>query len=99
MHRLLLSISLLTALLGCSSKKKADLFVKNARIYTADSSFAVADAFVVKDGKFLAVGQANTLASEYEADSTADLGGQPVYPGFYDPHSHFLGLGQVLTQA
>lgn len=99
MHRLLLSISLLTALLGCSSKKKADLFVKNARIYTADSSFAIADAFVVKDGKFLAVGQANALASEYEADSTADLGGQPVYPGFYDPHSHFLGLGQVLTQA
>ncbi|AKD56416.1 amidohydrolase [Spirosoma radiotolerans] len=99
MRRLLLLMSLLTVLLGCSSKKKADLFVKNARIYTADSSFTIADAFVIKDGRFLAVGQANTLASEYEADSTADLGGQPVYPGFYDPHSHFLGLGQVLTQA
>ncbi|GAB3806321.1 amidohydrolase [Spirosoma humi] len=99
MHRLLLLISFLTALLGCSSKKKADLFVKNARIYTADSSFTIADAFVIRDGKFLDVGQASTLAGEYEADSTADLGGQPVYPGFYDPHSHFLGLGQVLTQA
>ncbi|UHG90564.1 amidohydrolase [Spirosoma oryzicola] len=84
---------------ACSSKQKADLFVRNARVYTADSSFSVADAFVIKDGKFLAVGAAKTLADQYDADSTADLGGQPVYPGFYDPHSHFLGLGQVLNQA
>ncbi|MFD2936849.1 amidohydrolase [Spirosoma flavum] len=100
MKRLLLLFpALLTLLSGCSSKKKADLFVKNAHVYTADSSFSVADAFVIKDGKFLAVGSAKTLANEYEADSTVDLGGQPVYPGFYDPHSHFLGLGQVLSQA
>lgn len=84
---------------ACSSKQKADLFVRNARVYTADSGFSVADAFVIKDGKFLAVGAAKTLADQYDADSTADLGGQPVYPGFYDPHSHFLGLGQVLNQA
>lgn len=84
---------------ACSSKQKADLFVRNARVYTADSSFSVADAFVIKDGKFLAVGAAKTLADQYDADSTADLGSQPVYPGFYDPHSHFLSLGQVLNQA
>ena len=95
----LLMLLLTTLLTGCSTKKKADLLIKNARVYTADSSFSVADAFVVKDGKFLAVGKAETLSNEYDADSTADLGGQPVYPGFYDPHSHFLGLGQVLDQA
>ena len=95
----LLILLLTTLLMGCSTKKKADLLVKNARVYTADSSFSVVNAFVVSDGKFLAVGKAETLASEYKADSTADLGGQPVYPGFYDPHAHFLGLGQVLDQA
>ncbi|WP_420150812.1 amidohydrolase [Spirosoma sp.] len=100
MKQLLLLFSTLSFLLSsCSFKKKADLFVTNARVYTADSSFSTADAFVVKDGKFLAVGSAQALDSEYEAASTADLAGAPVYPGFYDPHSHFLGLGQVLDQA
>ncbi len=95
----LLFSTVFVALSACSSKKKADLLVTNAHIYTADSSFSTADAFVIKDGLFLAVGSAQTLTQEYNADSTADLGGQPVYPGFYDPHAHFLGLGQVLSQA
>ncbi|MBD2753657.1 amidohydrolase [Spirosoma validum] len=95
----LLLSTLLIALSGCSSKKKADLLVTNARVYTADSSFSTADAFVIKDGKFLAVGSTQNLTDQYEAASKVDLGGQPVYPGFYDPHSHFLGLGQVLDQA
>ncbi|GAB2577214.1 amidohydrolase [Spirosoma areae] len=100
MKRLLLLLSTLILLLsGCTAKKKADLFVINARVYTADSSFSTADAFVISEGKFLAVGQANLLASQYDADSTLDLAGQAVYPGFYDPHAHFLGLGQVLDQA
>ncbi|GAB3763711.1 amidohydrolase [Spirosoma pomorum] len=94
---------LLTACLallgGCNQKEKVDLLVKNARVYTADSSFSTANAFVIKDGKFLAVGSADELAKTYDADSTADLNGQPVYPGFFDPHSHFLGLGQMLDQA
>jgi len=94
---------LLTACLamlgGCSQKEKVDLFVTNARIYTADSSFSTASAFVVKDGKFLAVGSADELEKAYDADSTANLNGQSVYPGFFDPHSHFLGLGQMLDQA
>lgn len=95
----LLVIFTLLALAGCSSRKKADLLIRNAHIYTADSSFSTADAFVVKDGKFLAVGSSSALSQQYDADSTADLGGMPVYPGFYDPHAHFLGLGQVLDQA
>ena len=99
MKRLLLFTLIWISLINCSSRKTADLFVKNARIYTADSSFSTANAFVVKDGKFLAVGSANALAEQFEAASTIDLGGQPVYPGFYDPHAHFLGLGQVLDQA
>lgn len=100
MHRPLLVLSICMAFFSaCSSKKKADLLVINARMYTADSSFSTADAFVVKDGKFLAVGSSRSLTEQYEADSTADLAGAPVYPGFYDPHAHFLGLGQMLDQA
>ncbi|WP_019989910.1 amidohydrolase [Rudanella lutea] len=98
------SVSLASAfagllLVGCQQRQSADLLVTNATIYTADSAFSTANAFVVKDGKFLAVGSADELAKQYTADSTADLGGQPVYPGFFDPHSHFMGLGQMLDQA
>ena len=98
-YAFLLFSTLTITLSACSPKKKADLLVTNARVYTADSSFTTVDAFVISNGTFLAVGSAKTLADEYDADSTADLGGQPVYPGFYDPHAHFLGLGQVLGQA
>ncbi|QJW88894.1 amidohydrolase [Spirosoma taeanense] len=98
-YSFLLFSALLALISGCSSRKKADLLISNARIYTADSSFSIADAVVIKDGSFLAVGSAQTLREEYDADSTVDLGGQAVYPGFYDPHAHFLGLGQMLDQA
>ncbi len=84
---------------GCSSKEKADLLVTNATVYTADSSFTTAQAFAVKDGNFIAVGTTADLTAKFDADSTADLGGAPVYPGFFDPHAHFLGLGQKLDQA
>ncbi|WP_080054925.1 amidohydrolase [Spirosoma aerolatum] len=98
-HLFLLFSTLSLLLSGCSFKKKADLLVTNARVYTADSSFSMANAFVIKDGKFLAVGDSRALAEKYEAATQVDLAGQPVYPGFYDPHAHFLGLGQVLDQA
>jgi predicted amidohydrolase YtcJ len=86
-------------LASCQNRQSADLLVTNATVYTADSSFSSATAFVVKDGKFLAVGKADELTAKYNPDSTVDLGGKPVYPGFFDPHSHFMGLGQMLDQA
>ncbi|CCH55664.1 Amidohydrolase 3 [Fibrisoma limi BUZ 3] len=92
-------LTMLIGLAGCSSKEKADVLVTNALVYTADSAFSTASAFVVKDGKFLAVGSADELSGKYDVDSTVDLAGKPVYPGFYDPHAHFMGLGQVLDQA
>ena len=91
-----LFIAFLTA---CSSRKKVDLLVHHAVIYTADSLFTSAQAFAVKDGKFVAVGSSESILNDYQADSVADLKGQPIYPGFYDPHALFLGLGQMLEQA
>ncbi|TAE31970.1 MAG: amidohydrolase [Cytophagales bacterium] len=84
---------------GCQTRQKADLLITNATVYTADSTFSTANAFAVRDGKFVAVGKTDDLTKLVDADSTADLGGQPVYPGLFDPHSHFMGLGQMLDQA
>ncbi|GAA4456068.1 amidohydrolase [Nibrella saemangeumensis] len=96
-HYLLLVLT--TLFFSCSTRKKADLIVRNATVYTVDSAFSTAQAFALQDGKFLAVGSNTDIQKQYESDSVVDLGGKPVYPGFYDPHAHFMNLGQVLYQA
>jgi len=87
----------LGALGSCQSRREpVDLLVTNATVYTVDSTFSKAQAFAVKDGKFVAVGTSADLQGRYQAAQTVDAGGQFIYPGFYDAHCHFyryaLGL-------
>lgn len=87
---------LILLLFSCADKKEyVDLIIYNARIYTVDSNFTLAESFAVKDGKFLDVGSENKILQNYIADEVIDLEGKPVYPGFIDPHCHFYyyGLG------
>src|SRR5690606_29259968 len=63
------------------------------------SAFSKAEAFAVRDGKFIAVGTSDEIRSAYEADETIDAQGHPIYPGFYDAHSHFFGYAQTYGQA
>ena len=65
---------------------KVDKIIKNAKIFTADKSNPMATALVVKDGKFVYVGDESGL-SEYEGEIT-DLGGKFVMPGIIDSHVH-----------
>lgn len=97
MKNLFVLIALIFALSACT-KKTADLIVTNAVVYTVNDGFETAEAFAIKDGKFVAVGTTATVTSEYTSDNVIDAGGKAVYPGFYDPHSHFMGLGQMLSQ-
>ena len=82
--------------LSCNSYD-ADLIIHNASIYTVNSSFDTATAVVVKDGKFIAVGDQDLL-NQYNARSVVDLNGFPVYPGFIDAHCHFYNLGLLQEQ-
>src|SRR3569833_659186 len=94
-------LPLLVALF-CACKQKeynADLLVKDALVYTVDSSFTTADAFVVSGGKIIAVGKADTLEEKYNARQVIDAGGKPVYPGFIDAHAHFYEYGLGLQEA
>ena len=65
---------------------KVDKIIKNAKIFTADKSNPMATALVVKDGKFVYVGDESGL-SDYEGEIT-DLGGKFVMPGIIDSHVH-----------
>ena len=90
---------LLLLALGCKKQEyNADLLVKNAVVYTVDKNFTVAEAFVVKGGKILAVGKADSLEAIYSARQVFDAQGKAVYPGFIDDHSHFYAYGQSLQE-
>ena len=65
---------------------KADQIIRNAKIFTADKDKPMASALVVKDGKFVYVGDEAGL-SAYEGEVT-DLGGKFIMPGIIDSHVH-----------
>ena len=65
---------------------KADHIIKNAKIFTSDKNNPMASAVVVKDGKFVYVGDEAGLA-KYEGE-VSDLGGKFIMPGIIDCHIH-----------
>ena len=65
---------------------KADQIIKNAKIFTSNQNNPQATALVVKDGKFVYVGDEAGL-SAYEGEVT-DLGGKFIMPGIIDSHVH-----------
>jgi len=73
--------------------EKADILFYNAKVYTADSLNSTATAFIVKDGKFLAVGHEKELLLKYDVKEKIDIGWKYVYPGFNDAHAHFYAMG------
>ena len=80
-----------------SCQDKVDLIVHNATVYTLDDIAGKASAFVIDEGKFVAVG-GDELIDKYDAKKVLDLQKLPVYPGFIDSHCHFLKLGLSLQQ-
>lgn len=90
---------LVVLLLGaCSSKEQADLLIHHAKIYTVDSSFSIAEAVVIKDGKFLAVGSNDEILRHYTATQVIDAQGKTILPGLIDAHCHFYGYGKGLQE-
>jgi len=75
---------------------KADKIIKNAKIFTSNKDHILASALVVKDGKFVYVGDESGL-SEYEGE-TEDLNGKFIMPGIIDSHVHVtMGAGYELV--
>ena len=83
---------------SCTHKTPTDLIVHNAKIYTVNENFDMAESFAVKDGKFIAVGNDNDILRQYDAPKVIDAQGQAVYPGFMDGHCHFSGYGESLVR-
>lgn len=82
-------------IISCSTDKKisADLLVYNAKAYLVDPGFSTAEAFAIKEGKFLEVGTAEALQKKYDFKEKVDAEGKTIVPGFIDGHAHFYRMG------
>ncbi|HCY00583.1 MAG TPA: amidohydrolase, partial [Bacteroidales bacterium] len=85
--------------MACNTKKNADVIIKNATIYSVDNQFTVYQSMAIRDGKILGLGSDAEIGAQFKATDKIDLEGKPVYPGFIDPHCHFLGYGLNLRNA
>ncbi len=77
-----------------SANAAADLVLVNGRVYTVDSQQPTAEAFAVKQGRFVAVGstkQMRQLAGP--GAEVIDAEGMTVTPGFIDAHTHPASSG------
>lgn len=103
MNKILQYISILFSIVWLQScglgKEPVDLIVHNATIYTVDEGFSIAQAFAVKDNRYVAVGGNSSILSNYESENVIDMGGKPIYPGFIDAHAHFYRYGLGLQVA
>lgn len=75
---------------------EADLIVVNAVVHTSDPTRPTAQAFAVKDGRFLAVGSNADIRNVASARTRViDAAGMFVAPGFIDCHCHPSGVNEL----
>lgn len=98
MKRILSLLATLFVLASCNLPK-ADLIIYNAKIYTVNEKFDIAEAMAIKDGKILAVGKTEDIRKQFSGDEELDAAGKAIYPGFIDAHAHFYRYGQGLQSA
>jgi predicted amidohydrolase YtcJ len=84
---------------SCNTKRKVDLIVYGATVYTVDSSFSTTEAFAIKDGKFVALGSSEKVLNAFEGKRLINAKGKSIYPGLIDSHCHFYAYGASLQEA
>jgi predicted amidohydrolase YtcJ len=79
------------AAIAAEQKPQADTVYRNGFVYTVDGTHSQAQAFAVKDGKYVAVGSDDDM-KPYTASNTkvVNLRGEMVMPGLVDTHIHAL---------
>jgi hypothetical protein len=89
----LVCVAIIGLINGCNpaNSQSADLVFKNGYIVTVDSLNNKAEALAIKDGKFVFVGD-NESVKSFIGDKTKviDLKGKMILPGFIDSHCHAI---------
>ena len=82
-----------------SPSRGVDAIVSARRIYTVDGKFSTAESMALRDGRIVALGARGEIEASFHATRRIDLGESFIYPGFMDPHCHFLSYGHLLRRA
>ncbi|MBW0008386.1 MAG: amidohydrolase [Sphingomonas sp.] len=78
--------------LAISDPGSADSIVRNAKVYTMETSAPTAQAFAIRDGRIIAVGSNDAIgALGGKGTEILDARGMTVVPGFIDCHLHPVG--------
>lgn len=75
-----------------------DLVVVNAVVHTIDDAQPRAEAFAVKNGRFVAVGSTDDVRNLVGTGTRViDAEGMTVLPGFIDAHCHASGVSELVN--
>ncbi len=88
MKKLIILCTLCTSV-AIMAQKTAEMIITNAKIYTVNEKFEVAESMAISQGKILAVGKTSDILKKYTSKNVQDLNGKAVYPGLIDAHCHF----------
>ena len=73
----ILSFLIIASFFSCQKEKiQVDSIVINANIYTVNEAFDKAEAFAVKDRKFIAIGTSEDIQNSYTSENIIDVKGQ-----------------------
>ena len=92
MKKFLLILSFFILIISCK-QIEVDAIVINAKAYTVNEDFDIAESFAIKDGKFVAVGSNAAIQNKYTSTTIIDAKNQTIVPGLIDAHCHFFNLG------
>lgn len=93
---LLAGMLLAITALGCISHAPADLVLTNGKIVTVDPELGEVEALASRNGRIIAVGDAQFIAGLIGPDTQVlDLHGRTAIPGFIEGHAHFTGMGEA----
>ncbi|SHM79134.1 amidohydrolase [Polaribacter sp. KT 15] len=92
MNKNLILILTLISIFSCK-KEQVDLIVLNSNTYTVNNDFNKAEAFAIKGGLFVAVGNNDEIKGKYESKNIVDAQNQTIVPGLIDAHCHFFRMG------
>ena len=100
--RALLIVLAVLAVLGAAAfywirtqRARADLVLRGGRIITLDQSIPEAQALAAREGRIVAIGSNEDVASHIGWwTRVIDLDGYVAVPGFIEGHGHFAGLGE-----
>ncbi|QIL75128.1 N-acyl-D-amino-acid deacylase family protein [Hymenobacter sp. HDW8] len=85
MRYILLFVLLLLAQITSAQIQKADILIRNGRLYDGTGNTWTLGDVAIRAGRIVAVGR---LPANYPADTVLDAKGLAVAPGFIDVHTH-----------